>query len=139
AELEGLSLDQLQARARAIGIEETEVNFKNRRHLSRTIENKKALKNKQQLRENTLVIGLSLERDVLRERIEKRVDKMITDGLIDEVKTLGQQYGWDNEAMSGIGYRFMGEYIRGEIDLDEAKRRFVQGDLSLAKRQRTWF
>lgn len=139
AELEKLGLEQLQARANAIGIEETEVNFKNPRHLSRAIENKKVLKNKQQLRKNTLVIGLSLERDVLRERIEKRVEKMITDGLIDEVKKLDERYGWDNEAMSGIGYRFMGEYIRGEIDLKEAKRRFVQGDLSLAKRQRTWF
>ena len=139
AELEDLSLEQLQARAHELGIEETEIDFKNRRHLSRAIENKKVLKNKQRLRENTLVIGLSLERDVLRERIEKRVDKMITDGLVEEVEKLGEEYGWSNEAMSGIGYRFMGEYLRGEIDLDEAKRRFVQGDLSLAKRQRTWF
>lgn len=139
AELEKLNLEQLQVRAREIGINEREVNFKNPRHLSRAIENKKVLKNKQRLRDNTLVIGLSLQRDVLQDRIEKRVDKMITDGLIEEVKTLGECYGWDNEAMSGIGYRFIGEYLRGEIDLAEAKRRFVQGDLSLAKRQRTWF
>lgn len=111
----------------------------NPRHLLKKSQSNNSLKEIQQLRPNTLVIGLQLEREVLLERITKRVELMVHNGLIDEVKKLGNRYGWDSEAMSGIGYRFFGQYVRGEIELDEAKAKFVQGDLSLAKRQRTWF
>lgn len=139
AKLEKLSLEELQSAARQLGIEETEIDFKNSRHLMRAVETGKVLKNKQQLRENTLVIGLRIDRGVLEKKITKRVDKMITDGLVEEAQALGEHYGWDNEAMSGIGYQFIGEYLRGAIDLEEAKRRFVHSHLSLVKRQRTWF
>ena len=139
SELNNVSLEELQQKARDIGIEETELDFRNRRHLQRAVESGKVLKNKQQLRPNTLVIGLKLERAVLEHRIKLRVQKMIDDGLIEEVSKLGEKYGWDLEAMSGIGYRFFGEFIRGEITLEDAKQKCIQGDLNLAKRQRTWF
>lgn len=139
SELNNVSLEELQQKARDLGIEETEVDFKNRRHLQRAVETGKVLKNKQQLRPNTLAIGLKLKREVLEHRIKLRVEKMVDAGLVEEVRKLGEQYGWDPEAMSGIGYRFFGEFIRGEITLEEAKQKFIQGDLSLAKRQRTWF
>jgi tRNA dimethylallyltransferase len=138
-ELNNVSLEELQKRALDLGIEETEVDFKNRRHLQRAVEAEKVLKNSQQLRPNTLLIGLKLDREVLEHRIKSRVDAMIEEGLVDEVKILGEKYGWASEAMSGIGYRVMGQYIRGEITLEEAKQKLVQGDLNLAKRQRTWF
>ncbi len=119
------------------GDSEAERDPKNPRHLKRA--SKETLTNSQQLRQNTLVIGLNLDRELLKLRIAKRVEHMIDDGLVREVRKLGERYGWDSEAMSGIGYRFFGQYVRGEIDLNEAKAKFIQGDLSLAKRQRTWF
>ncbi len=106
----------------------------NSRHLEK-IETKKD----QTLRPNTLVIGLRLDREILKKRIEQRVELMVKKGLIEEVKELGEKYGWNSEAMSGIGYRFFGQHIRGEVSLEESKAKFVQGDMSLAKRQRTWF
>lgn len=91
------------------------------------------------LRSNTLVIGLSVERDVLKERISKRVDKMVDDGFVAEVQTLAEKYGWDAPGLLAPGYRAFRKYIEGSIKLDEAKAQFVLNDLNLAKRQRSWF
>jgi tRNA dimethylallyltransferase len=63
---------------------------------------------------------------------------MFAAGLIDEVKSLLARYG-DVEALRAPGYKAVGAFLKGEIDLEEAKRRFVRDDLRLAKRQRTWF
>lgn len=91
------------------------------------------------LREHTLVIGVRRDKDDLKQRIEQRVEQMIEDGFVDEVRALGEQYGWDAEAMTGIGYRAFADYIKGEKTLEQAKKDFVRGDALLAKRQRTWF
>jgi len=52
-----------------------------------------------------LQIGLMVDRDVLNERINGRVDEMVATGLVNEVRKLRDKYGCDNEAMTGIGYR----------------------------------
>ncbi len=93
----------------------------------------------QALRPNTLVIGVRRDRDDLNQRIAERVDTMIQRGFVEEVRGLGNKYGWDAPAMTGIGYRAFADYINGHITLDEAKQRFIKGDKDLAKRQRTWF
>lgn len=92
-----------------------------------------------ELRPNTLVLGASRDRDDLKQRIEQRIDKMLEAGFIEEVKKLGDQYGWNAPAMTGTGYRAFADYIRGSISLEEAKRRSIKNDKDLAKRQRTWF
>lgn len=106
----------------------------NSRHLDSSVTVKK-----HDLRPNTLVLGMQVERTVLEERIKRRIAAMFDAGFEDEVKKLIELYGTNNEAMSGIGYRTMAKYVRGELTLDEAKDEFVRGDKSLAKRQRTWF
>ena len=92
-----------------------------------------------EMRPNTLVIGVQRNRSDLRERIESRVDAMIRAGFIDEVRHLVQKYGSDSRALNGIGYSYFTQYIEGEISLEEARQKFVSGDMSLARRQRTWF
>jgi tRNA dimethylallyltransferase len=92
-----------------------------------------------ELRPNTLVIGMKREREELLQRIEQRIDVMLKQGLVEEVQWVGEQYGWDVEAMTGIGYRAFADYIKGEKTLDEARQDFIRGDKLLAKRQRTWF
>jgi tRNA dimethylallyltransferase len=91
------------------------------------------------LRPNTIVIGLSLERELLKKRVEDRVDSMLDEGLIAEVKDLGEKYGWEVPALQAPGYKAFREYLSGTITLDEAKAQFIKSDLNLAKRQRTWF
>lgn len=91
------------------------------------------------LRPNTLVLGMQRDRADLIERIENRVDAMLEQGLIEEVRHIGEKYGWDSEAMTGIGYRAFADYIHGHKTIDEARKDFIRGDKLLAKRQRTWF
>lgn len=92
-----------------------------------------------ELRKNTIVIGVKRDRTNLNERIGSRIDKMIDDGLVDEVKALGEKYGWNDKAMTGIGYRAFADYINGKSSMEEARTKFIKGDKDLAKRQRTWF
>ena len=120
-------------------IDQSALNTKNRRHVIRAIETNGQRLHNTKLRRNTLIVGLKLEREVLQERVEKRVAKMFEEGFIDEVKNLAKFYGWENESMSGIGYRVVKDYLEGRATLEEAQAAFVRRDLSLAKRQRTWF
>ncbi|MBO8127624.1 MAG: tRNA (adenosine(37)-N6)-dimethylallyltransferase MiaA [Peptococcaceae bacterium] len=89
---------------------------------------------------NLLMFGLYLERELLYKRIEKRVDKMVEQGLVDEVKRLLQQgYGRDLVSMQGLGYKEIIYYLEGETTLDEAIRILKRNTRRFAKRQFTWF
>lgn len=115
------------------------LNTKNRRHVIRAIERGGEVSNDIVLRKNTLVVGLRLEREVLHQRIESRVRQMMQDGFLDEVQWLADRYGWESEAMSGIGYRVARQYFEGSASLSDVTNSFIKRDISLAKRQRTWF
>lgn len=87
-----------------------------------------------------LKIGLDMEREVLYERINRRVDIMLEEGLLDEVKQLLERgYSSSLKAMKSLGYRHMVEYINGEKDWDEAVRTLKRDTRRYAKRQLTWF
>lgn len=93
------------------------------------------------LLKNPLIIGLNPDRDKLYERINLRVDNMINDGLIDEVKSLySQGYLPENcNAMKGIGYKEIVSYLNGEYSLSTAIDKIKQHTRNYAKRQITWF
>jgi tRNA dimethylallyltransferase len=87
-------------------------------------------------------IGLSRERKELYKMIEKRVDKMIIDGLVNEVKKVIEMIGdavTPLPSMQAIGYKEVAMYLYGEITLDEAVRLIKRGTKRYAKRQFTWF
>ena len=88
---------------------------------------------------NTIFIGLTTPRENLYNIINKRVDKMINDGLLEEVK-----YFYDNSLitkplLTGIGYKELYEYYDGKISLDNAIELIKQRSRQYAKRQYTWF
>jgi len=84
-------------------------------------------------------IGISLERESLRERIDQRVDRMIEDGLVDEVKRLREMgYGSDLKPMQSIGYKEINQFLDGELELDEAAQLIKRDTKRFAKRQMTW-
>ena len=69
----------------------------------------------------TLIIGLTADRKELYRLVDSRVDRMIEQGLVEEVKKLVDMgYGFDLPSMSGIGYQQIGMYLKGEMTLDEA-------------------
>jgi tRNA dimethylallyltransferase len=87
-----------------------------------------------------LPIGLTMPRKVLYARIDARVDRMLADGLVDEVRTLvAQGYGLDLPAMSGLGYRQIGQYLAGKISLDEAVRLIKKETRRFVRQQYNWF
>lgn len=88
---------------------------------------------------DALEIGLDLPREELRARIDARVDKQMKDGLLEETKKLSKKYSWNLPSMSGIGYKQMGFYLRGETTLDEAINILKRDTRRYAKRQMTWF
>ena len=84
-------------------------------------------------------IGISLDRETLKERIDKRVDIMIEEGLVEEVKKL-REMGYHNnlKPMQSIGYKEINQFLDGEIDIDEAVELIKRDTKRFAKRQMTW-
>lgn len=87
-----------------------------------------------------LYFVINNNRDVLYERIEKRIDQMMEDGLLEEVRKL-RQMGCtrDMVSMKGLGYKEMLAYLDGEITLEEAVSILKRDTRHFAKRQITWF
>ncbi len=88
----------------------------------------------------TLTIGLDMNREMLYDRINSRVDAMIEAGLEQEVKgLLSLGYTEDLKPMQSIGYRHMADYINGRLSWDEALLTLKRDTRRYAKRQMTWF
>ncbi|SDC26848.1 MULTISPECIES: tRNA (adenosine(37)-N6)-dimethylallyltransferase MiaA [unclassified Candidatus Frackibacter] len=91
-------------------------------------------------RYRAIKIGLRREREELYDRINRRVDIMIEEGLIEEVKELYETgYDRDLQSMQGLGYKEIIGYLEGEYDLKEAIRLIKRDTRHFAKRQLTWF
>ncbi|MFN7017440.1 MAG: tRNA (adenosine(37)-N6)-dimethylallyltransferase MiaA [Fimbriimonadales bacterium] len=87
-----------------------------------------------------LKIGLTLPRALLYQRIDQRVDKMIAQGMLQEVQNLLQKgYNPEQPALKGLGYRHLIGYIQGRVGWDEAVRLWKRDTRRFAKRQITWF
>lgn len=87
-----------------------------------------------------LLIGITTNRKKLYETIDRRVDNMIGDGLMDEVKNLIDcGYSLDLPSMSGIGYRQIGMFLSNKLSLPEAIQQIKYDTHKYARRQYTWF
>ena len=86
-----------------------------------------------------LVIGLTTERDALYDIINKRVDKMVNEGLIEEVNHFYKQNIYSKALMTGIGYKELYEYFNHDKTLDEAIALIKKNSRNFAKRQYTFF
>jgi tRNA dimethylallyltransferase len=86
-----------------------------------------------------LWIGLNAPRKYLYNKIDRRVDKMVEAGLLDEVKSLVDEYGWDAPALDSIGYIEFKKYFEGEKSKKEQIQRVKYNSHAYARRQLTWF
>ena len=137
-ELESLSLDALKNYCANNNVELPE-NENNRRYVIRAIE-QKSINNKRLSTPiaNTLIVGITTNRDELRARIEARSEQLFENGMVEEAKKVGEMYGWNSEAMTGNIYKLVRQFLNAEFDEDELKQRFITSDWQLAKRQLTW-
>lgn len=85
------------------------------------------------------IFVLNMDRQKLYDRINLRVDLMIKDGLVDEVKRMLEKYSEFPTAMQGLGYKEIVDYLNGNCLLDEAIEKIKLETRRYAKRQLTWF
>ena len=122
---------------------ETDIHVNNRKRLIREL-NK--IKNNNQITSDIhkklydfLLFGLTCDREKLYKIVDKRVDLMIEDGLIEEVKTLYEK-GINSKAINtGIGYKELYSYFKGDISLEEAVKLIKKNTRHFIKRQYTFF
>jgi len=98
------------------------------------------LQTKHGLKYPVIYIFLNRERDELYDRINRRVDLMLEQGLLDEVKKLlNMGFSGDLKPMQGLGYKQMVDYLENRLPFDEAVEQIKQKTRNYAKRQITWF
>jgi len=137
-QLETLSIEQLKQYCANNNISLPN-NEENRRYIIRAIEQKSI--NSKRLNEpilNTVIVGITTERDELRTRIAARAEQLFENGMVEEAIKLGKMYGWESEAMTGNIYKLVRKYEAGELTLDELKQANFHADWQLAKRQLTY-
>ena len=95
--------------------------------------------NKDKLLYNIITIGLTTDREFLYERINKRVDKMVANGLLDEINGVKEYYNKSRILNSGIGYKEFNDYLFNGQSLDITLDKIKQDSRRYAKRQYTFF
>lgn len=138
-ELNRLSIAKLLEKIEYSKLELGDVDIRNKRRLIRLIETKGLRPTRQALRPDTFIIGLKTDRAVIEQRIITRLDGMLAAGLEDEVRRLAERYGWEAEALKGIGYAQWRDYFAGTQSLPETRQKIIKATFEFAKRQRTWF
>ena len=137
-QLERMNIQELQKYCENNNIKLPE-NDHNKRYLIRAIERKNVtVKRRETPIDNTIVVGITTNRETLRTRIALRSEQLFANNVVEEATILGKKYGWDSEAMTGNVYPLVRKYIAGELDETGLRREFEISDWRLAKRQMTW-
>ena len=104
---------------------------------TKTEQEKESRKN--EVKYNYKVFAITIPREKLYERINKRVDQMLEQGLIEEVKKILEKYSYFPTAMQGLGYKEVIEYLENKITKEEMIEKIKKETRHYAKRQITWF
>jgi tRNA dimethylallyltransferase len=136
--LQQMNVDELQNYCKKSGIALPE-NYNNRRYLVRAVECN-GLDNRKYERplENSIIVGITTEKQILVSRIAERAEQLFDDGVVNEARSLSERFGWDNEAMKSNIYPLIHKYLDGQMTLDDVKGKYITLDWRLAKRQLTW-
>lgn len=122
------------------------IDLKNRRRVIRALEvtilTKKpfsAQQKKKKPKFDSLIIGIKTDRQSLYAKVDARIDKMINDGLVEEVRKLTNQYGFYKESFNTIGYKEIIDYLNKKNTLKEATLKIKNNTHAYIRRQETWF
>lgn len=139
AKLEEMSVEELQKYCYDNNISLPE-NSSNKRYLMRAIELKSVVKNnRKQIRGNTIIVGIMVDKDELQKRIADRAEQMFDGEIEKETEFLAKNYSFELESMKSNIYPIVHRMMNGEITRDEAVALFRTDDWHLAKKQMTWF
>ncbi len=124
-------------------VHDTDIHVNNRKRLVRELNkiknNSVNISNINKPIYDIIVIGLTTSRDKLYEIIDKRVDIMVNDGLIEEVEELYKKNIYSKAIQTGIGYKELYDYFNGNLKLNEAINLIKKNSRNFAKRQYTFF
>ena len=118
---------------------ELDIHVNNRKRLVRALNRDEVKTHKDELLYPATFIGLTTDRETLYNRINLRVDKMVEEGLIEEVKHFYDEGLRSKAIMTGIGYKELYDYFDNKCSLEEALDLIKQRSRKYAKRQYTWF
>lgn len=138
ARLQAMTIPELQAELASRDIP-LPTNSNNPRHLMRKIETHGTKPRQHNLRSNTLLLALQIDRSELLARVIKRTESMLSAGLVQEASSLFDQYGKDCNALLTIGYRECLPYLQGKMGYEQLRQEIIRNTMRYAKRQRTWF
>ena len=138
-DLKDKSIDELQELAKEYLPYMSESDRKNRHRLIRAIQREGV--NREKGKElNNIYFVIDIEKEILQERIKKRIDNMFKEGLLEEnISLLKQGYTYNDKGMKTIGYIEFKEYFENKISLEDVKERIFKNTMGYVKRQRTWF
>jgi tRNA dimethylallyltransferase len=134
-----LSDDELRSKVDLLGIELNPSDRGNRRRLVSAIESADQPRSKKDLRPDSLIIGLKIDRTMLLQRINRRIERWLHEGLVQEVAQARIRYTSGLPALTAMGYADFFEMLNGKISEAEATKRLRQKHMQLARRQMTWF
>jgi tRNA dimethylallyltransferase len=137
-ELEELSIGELQQIV-------TDSNFpmpnnkNNPRHLIGVILRKGKVRQNKEPFKGAQIYGILPDDEILKKRINDRVEEMFNNGFVNEVERVIGKYGQPPKALDAIGYPIGSEYLEGDLTLEEAKEKFKTAHWQYARRQKSWF
>ena len=139
SELENKSVEELQNLAKEYITMMNESDRKNKHRLIRAIQRDGTGKRKgEEL--NNIYFVIDIDKEILKERVRVRIEKMFMNGLLEEnISLLKKGYSYLDKGMNSIGYIEFKKYFEGDISLEEVKEQIFRNTISYIKRQRTWF
>lgn len=141
-EYNDLSNEEILSKIKEYKVEKLpELNNRKRlvRLLNKLENNEEITNNKDKLLYNIKVIGLTTDRETLYKRIDKRVDIMMENGLLDEINSLKEDYKNSRILNSGIGYKEFYDYLYNNKSLEDVIEEIKKNSRHFAKRQYTFF
>jgi tRNA dimethylallyltransferase len=147
AELEDMTDALLYKKLQELDPESAEkIDPRNKRRVVRALEytllNEKPFSTQQKKKNpqfKTLIIGIDVPRETLYAKVDARVEQMIKDGLVEEVRNLIKIYPADLPALNTIGYKEIINYLQGHTDLVSAKEKIKTNTHAYIRKQDTWF
>ena len=138
-DLKDKSIEELQELAKEYLPYMSESDRKNKHRLIRAVQREGV--NKEKGKElNNIYFVMDVQKEILQERIKKRIDNMFKEGLLEEnISLLKQGYTYNDKGMKTIGYIEFKEYFENKISLEDVKERIFKNTMGYVKRQRTWF
>lgn len=139
AELEAMTLDELFRYSNEHNVKLPNNSY-NKRYVIRAIE-QGGINTGRRITpvDNTIIVGITTDRDVLHLRITRRAEMIFHNGVVDEARKTAERYGWDITPLQAPAYKPCRDLLEHTIDESEAIARLARDDWQLARKQSTWF